>query len=187
MKSHQELGLSLESAMEILKKIHRRIYFLTFGILGISLLISQAFLHIFNNSSLFFSSSFWVLIAGLPVLGFQLKKARKVDQQITETLLQGLNLEIAEKSGGYFTENVNFYQKQRQFLMRALPMWGLGGLIITWSRVMLKASGSFGPEYFKTMAFVSGCFGFFGIYVFFFSSAPYRKFQTAIKKYSFLD
>lgn len=141
MNDYQQLKLSHESFSKILRKIHRRIYSLSFGILGISLLISQAFLHIFKNPSFFFSSSFWVLIAGLPLLGFQLKKGRKIEQKITETLLQGLNLEIAEKAGSYFTENVSFYQKQRKFILRAFPIWCLSALIIVWSRVILKFLG----------------------------------------------
>ena len=185
MCSYQELKSNYESFTQKTKKIHKQIYFSTFAILVTSFVISRSFLHIFKGPSLFLFSSFWILIAGLPLLGFQLKKWRTLDHQVSETILQGLNLEISKKSGNYFIEKANCYKKRRQFLLMSLPVWCLSILIIGWCQVILKASGSRGSEYFQNMTFFGCCFGFLAINIYFFSSGPYRKFQSAIKNIRF--
>lgn len=187
MYEYQQLKTSYESSLQKLKKVQERVYLATFIVLVGSMVISQILLRAYKDPSLFMVSSFWMLIAGLPMFGFLLKKGKALDHQLYETILQGLDLEGPKNLGSYFAEKANFFKKNRQFIIRSLPMWCLNILIIAWSRFMLKSSGTDGSEYIKTMAFVGCSFGFLALYVYFFSSGPYRKFQNAIKKYAFLD
>lgn len=187
MYEYQQLKISYESSLHKIKEVQGRVFHATFILLVGSIVVSQFLFSSFKDPSLYRSSSLWMLIAGLPFFGFLLKKGKALDHQIYETILQGLDLEGPHNPERFFAEQANYFRRNRQFIIRSLPMWCLNILIIAWSRFMLKTSGTEGVEYFRIMTLVGCSFGSLALYVYFFSSAPYRKFLNAVKKYAFLD
>lgn len=184
MSEHCHLKSTCETGFKKLIVIQGSMNLIVFAVLIISFVVSRIFLQVFESPAFFHYSALWILIAGLPLLGHQLKKARELDEEIVTSLIQGVKQEKGHQKRPYFRDAIRSYRSERKFVVRLICILGLVGLILAWSGTILKASGASETDYLSNMRVSSALMGIFAMYVIVYGSASYRRLLRELKNIS---
>lgn len=172
---------SYETHLQNLISVQGEMILTTLAVLILSFVVSRALFHVFGSLTFFHYSALLILITGLLLLGYQLKKARKLEQETVNALVQGMKLEKESEQKKYFRDATKSYRKERKFIVRIACFLGLSWLILSWVKTILAASGASEEQCFLYVVVSSALLGFFASLLISYVTTPFRTLTRELK------